>query len=67
MRGFQSVKIVFGGVLIETKRIPGNQPELECEISLGPKEKLWLRGHQVEDFMQCIEALYRLKRGGRDP
>ena len=72
MKGFQSVKISFGLVTIETSSRPSDNPgdRLECEITVAdsPKAKtLWLRGSEVEDFMQCVQALWRLKRQERDP
>lgn len=69
MKGFQSVRIVFGDVTIETSVLPSANPgsRLECEISVAgsPKMQIFLHGHEVEDFMQCIEALTRLKRKPR--
>ncbi len=72
-RGGQSARLCFGYVTIETSVRPEAQPppdRLECEITVvnGDKpKKLYLRGVEVEDFMQCMQALARLKRKESDP
>jgi len=69
-RGQKEVRLIFGSVSVEVITVPGaatGAAQLEATISLSGKEKLILRGHQVEDFMECVQALWRLKRQERDP
>lgn len=71
MRGQKEVRLIFGSVKVEVITRPASGQSvpaqaLEVTISLSEKESLVLRGQQVEDFMQCMEALANLKRRGRD-
>lgn len=69
MKGQKEVRLIFGSLMFEVITAPSAQTGrlfLEATISLGGKEKLILRGHQVEDFMECVEALHRLKQRGRE-